>query len=368
MAQISGGNSLGIRMDLVKIADLFDGDVITRSSSQLRIDIGSGYIESFTGTGFSFNSNGAPVAGTITGISETLNGAVSFTVTGLSTSAAQFYSFVPANDTQLALNLLFIGDDDMHGTALPDAMSGYAGHDNLFGGNGADTLLGGPGNDHIYGQSPNGGSDGNDILVGEGGSDYLQGNAGNDSIDGGDGSDRLQGGRDDDVLVGGTGNDSINGNLGNDSISGDADSDFLRGGQGNDTISGGSGNDQIQGDLGVDRLTGGSGADSFVFGGAAALFAGASADVVTDFQDGIDVLKVGYLPLVVLTGSSANFANAATLAQQLFDGHIGTSEAAAIKVGSDTFLFYSSNNGGSADSAVQLSGIDNSAITVADFA
>jgi len=366
MAQVSGG-SVAIRMDQLSVGDLVDGDVLSKSSTQLRINLGDGYIDTFTGTGFSFNSNNEPTSGTITGISETLNGNVAFAVTGLSTSATQFFSFVASNDSAGALNLVFSGNDDMQGTAQNDLLVGFAGHDNIFGGDGADSLDGGSGNDHLYGQSANGGNDGNDLIFGGDGADYLQGNAGNDSLDGGAGSDRIQGGRDNDSIRGGTGNDSINGNLGNDTIDGGAENDSLRGGQGNDSILGGDGNDHIQGDLGADSLSGGAGTDIFIFGGGSAVFAGSTADVVTDFQDGVDVLSIGYAPAAVLTGSAASFSAAATSAQQLFDGHAGTSEVAAIKVGSDTYIFYSSNNGATADSAAQLTGIDNSAIAAADF-
>jgi len=260
------------------------------------------------------------------------------------------------------------GDDYLFAEDGADSLAGDDGNDNAFGGPGADTIHGGNGNDHLYGQSASGGSDAADVLNGGDGSDYLQGNAGNDSLDGGAGSDRIQGGRDDDRIVGGDGNDTINGNLGNDNINAGTGNDFARGGQGNDTIFGGDGNDQLQGDLGVDQLSGGRGADIFSFGGNSALFAAAAADVITDFEDGVDMLKLGYTPQAILKGLAGSFSAAPTSAQSLFDGRVGDGEVAAIKVGSDTFLFYSSNGGASADSAVRIVGIDNALIAMADFA
>ena len=260
------------------------------------------------------------------------------------------------------------GDDMLSAGAGDDQLIGGTGHDALFGGNGADTLDGGDGNDHLFGQSANGGADAADSLSGGDGSDYLQGNAGNDTLDGGEGSDRINGGANDDLIRGGNGNDTVNGNLGSDIVDGGAGNDSLRGGQGNDSISGGDGNDVVMGDLGVDTLSGGAGVDLFLFGGNAAAFAGAAADRITDFQDGTDHIGVGYAVAVVLTGAAQqDFNAAAILAQQLFDGRAGTGEVAAIQVGADTYLFYSSNNLTAADSAVQLVGVGPTSISTADF-
>lgn len=258
------------------------------------------------------------------------------------------------------------GNDTLTGSTGNDTLAGGTGHDNLFGLEGADTLTGGDGNDHLYGQSASGGDDSADSLNGGGGGDYLQGNAGNDTLDGGDGSDRIQGGRDNDTIQGGEGSDTVNGNLGNDTIDGGIGNDSLRGGQGNDSILGGTGNDILSGDLGTDTLTGGTGSDLFQFGGQASLVA--SPDRISDLTDGSDRLSVGYTPLAVLTGAAqSSLSAAATLAQQLFDGAVGNQEVAAIGVGADSYLFYSSNGGATADSAVLLAGVSASAITLADF-
>ncbi|WP_340316599.1 hypothetical protein [Rhizorhabdus argentea] len=241
----------------------------------------------------------------------------------------------------------------------------------LIGLGGADVLTGGGGNDHLFGQSASGGVDGADSLDAGDGSDYLQGNAGNDTLDGGLGSDRINGGANDDVIRGGSdnGNDTINGNLGNDAIDGGAGNDSLRGGQGHDSILGGDGNDVLSGDLGVDTVAGGAGSDLFLFGGNASLFNGAAPDQISDFQDGSDRLSVGYSVQALLVGpEQSSFASAATAAQLLFDGRVGTGgEVAAIRVGNDTYLFYSSNNGAVVDSAVQLVGLGSTALSMADF-
>lgn len=262
------------------------------------------------------------------------------------------------------------GNDTLDGGGEADTLSGGAGHDALLGGDGMDILSGDDGNDHLFGQSPNGGLDGADSLEGGAGSDYLQGNAGNDTLDGGLGSDRINGGANDDLIRGGNdnGSDTINGNLGNDTIEGGAGNDSLRGGQGDDSILGGDGNDLLYGDRGADTLSGGAGVDFFLFGDSSALFNGPGADVVADFEDGIDRLQVSHAILAVLTGvAQTSFAAAATMAQNMFDGHAGNGEAAAIMVGGDTYIFYSNDNGQAVDSAIRLVGIDVQSIGSTDF-
>jgi serralysin len=258
------------------------------------------------------------------------------------------------------------GNDFLLGEDGADSLSGDDGHDNVFGGSGSDTLSGGAGNDHIYGQSANGGTDSPDLLNGGDGSDYLQGNAGNDTLDGGDGSDRVNGGGNDDSIFGSAGNDTINGNLGNDSIDGGTENDSVRGGQGADSLVGNSGNDVLSGDLGSDTLTGGLGSDIFQFSGAGS--STTAPDRITDFTDGQDRLGIGYLPATVLTGASQfSVSGASSLAQQLFNGNAGTSEVAAIAIGSDTYIFYSSNGGATVDSAIQIIGVSPSIVTTTDF-
>ena len=77
------------------------------------------------------------------------------------------------------------------------------------------------------------------------------------------------------------------GNTGNDSLVGGAGSDTIFGGQGEDTILGGAGNDILSGDGGFDTLTGGGGADEFIMQSS-----GADRDLITDFQPGVDKLRL----------------------------------------------------------------------------
>ncbi|WP_162256510.1 M10 family metallopeptidase C-terminal domain-containing protein [Sphingomonas sp. Root710] len=258
------------------------------------------------------------------------------------------------------------GDDDIYGNEVANRLEAGAGHDVVMGYEGGDTILGGDGNDHLYGRAPTGGDDGADSISGGDGSDYLQGNAGNDSLDGGAGSDRVNGGNNDDDMLGGTGNDTMNGNIGADRIDGGEGNDSLRGGQGGDSISGGAGDDILSGDLGADTLNGGLGSDVFTFSGAGSPTA--TPDRTADFTDGTDHIALGFAPLAILTGAAqASASLAAATAQQLFDGHAGNSEVAALMVGGDTYLFYAANGGATVDSAILLAGINAQLFSAADF-
>ncbi len=255
-------------------------------------------------------------------------------------------------------------DDDIYGNEVGNRLEAGGGHDIVWGDEGADTIIGGSGNDHLYGQSPSGGSDGADSISGGDGSDYLQGNAGGDTLDGGDGSDRINGGGADDSIFGMAGNDTINGNLGADMISGGEGNDSLRGGQGGDSISGDAGNDTVSGDLGADTLSGGEGIDLFTFSGAGS--ATSQPDRIADFQSGTDRLAIGFRPSAILTGTAQTSPEqAASAAQQLFDGRAGDGELAVIPIGTDSYLFYASGGGGTVDSAIILAGT--TTLALSDF-
>lgn len=117
------------------------------------------------------------------------------------------------------------------------------------------------------------------------------------------GGDTINGIQIDEVISAGRGNDTVSGSRGNDQIYGDADDDRLFGQTGNDTLHGGTGADQLYGGVGNDMLRGGAGTD-LIDGGAGrnTLFGGADADVfrftqastarITDFEDGIDRLRI----------------------------------------------------------------------------
>ena len=157
-----------------------------------------------------------------------------------------------------------------------------------------------------------GGSEGADVLYASLDSQSIDGFGGDDQIFGNGGKNRLEGGAQDDLIRGGGGKDFLTGGSGADILYGDAGRDTLDGGSGMklDLLYGGAGSDKLifndgnskmYGQAGNDRFeflglngmaeaTGGSGKDTFEF-----LSAFRSADglvTITDFQTGIDTLKI----------------------------------------------------------------------------
>ena len=105
----------------------------------------------------------------------------------------------------------------------------------------------------------------------------ILGRRGNETITGSQGDDRIDGRGGDDTVQGGPGDDTLRGGSGDDMLDGGIDDDILLGKTGNDTLRDG---------VGEDRLTGGADADNFV------LVADGDRDVVTDFELGVDTLRL----------------------------------------------------------------------------
>ena len=101
----------------------------------------------------------------------------------------------------------------------------------------------------------------------------------------------LAGSRSDDVLYGTMGDDQLYGYRGEDHLIGGAGDDKLIGGAGHDRLDGGTGADLIDGEAGNDVLTGGKGADIFIFHRPDA--GTRHADSVTDFELGVDKIRIG---------------------------------------------------------------------------
>jgi len=376
---LTAGANFQIDTDQFNVSGLLSGSTSNRSSTAFDVNVGSGYVEHYTGTGLTYDSSYHLVSGTITGLSETYFGDTVFAMTSLNIDAASWVQWVQNGDNAAAIAAIFGGNDSITGSLGDDRLNGREGHDIILGNAGSDTIIGGEGNEHLYGQSPGGGTDSGDSISGGAGSDYIQGNAGNDTLDGGDGTDRINGGKDQDLISLGIGNDSANGNLGNDTIDGGDGNDSLRGGRDDDVLTGGNGDDFLQGDLGndtvtggvgFDTLTGGDGTDTFRFSGNDALYMSGTThtDVITDYTDGSDKIALGFTVNAVLTGSAqSSLAAGMTYAQQLLDGHGGTGEVAAIQIGTDNYLFYSSNGGATVDSVIDVKAAATSAFDTSDF-
>jgi Ca2+-binding RTX toxin-like protein len=199
------------------------------------------------------------------------------------------------NDTLLGE----MGNDTLIGGTRDPNAGDPQGKDWLFGGSGDDSLYGNQGDDSVSGGDGNDtvrGGQNNDLVAGDAGNDLVLGDKGNDTLCGGEGNDTLIGSNDSNILLpalseqdnlcGGAGNDYLFGNEGNDTINGGDGNDSLYGGKNNDTLYGSAGNDWLWGDLGNDWMAGGSGTDVFV------LVTGAGNNIIADFQDGIDRMKL----------------------------------------------------------------------------
>jgi Ca2+-binding RTX toxin-like protein len=109
-----------------------------------------------------------------------------------------------------------------------DQLTGNANNNEISGGLGNDSIDGNAGNDQLFGDA------GNDVITGGDQYDVLLGGAGDDKLDGGANDDFLFGGIGNDVLVGGGGTDRLNGGEGADTLDGRSGPDVFSGGNGND--------------------------------------------------------------------------------------------------------------------------------------
>ena len=149
----------------------------------------------------------------------------------------------------------------IQGTNGNDKMVGTAEDDIFFSTFGADTMEGGAGVDTAsYWASPEGVKV--SLATGRGSGGHAEG----------------------DTLIS---IENLFGSEYRDYLFGNNDANTIDGNGGNDYISAGGGNDVLIGDAGNDTLAGGSGADTFVF---EFNYSSTGADVITDFQVGVDVL------------------------------------------------------------------------------
>ena len=213
------------------------------------------------------------------------------------------------------------GDDVVHAkdSDAPDDIDMGAGDDFLIIDSDAnDTSLdGGSGSDWLAFRTVNWGASSAKTYT------LNSGNASNfENLLGSDNDDTLSGDANANIIVGSAGADTINGNDGNDTLWGDCktsactnliaqnSSSYSIGSGGNDTLNGGAGDDTLYGEDGDDTLDGGAGADTLTGGAGIDVFTikandgGASisgADVVTDFDDGTDLIGMSGLEYTQLT-------------------------------------------------------------------
>jgi Ca2+-binding RTX toxin-like protein len=259
------------------LSDIATGTVTASSATEVDVT-GSGgrFVYQIIGTGFTtFDTNGFPTDGTVTGLVEDVPTKTPLTISGISISASDFMGFVNSNDATGLETAIFSGNDSFLGKAGDDVLLGFAGNDifNLTKG-GNDTANGGDGNDTF-----------------NFGATFTAA----DSVDGGTGTDKVTLGGDYsagvtfgaatmvnvEMLVLAAGNNynlTLNATTNTTgqslnitastltaantiTIDGSATSGSLRivGGDGNDTLTGGTGTNTLQGGNGNDTYFAGTG-------------------------------------------------------------------------------------------------------------
>jgi Ca2+-binding RTX toxin-like protein len=225
------------------------------------------------------------------------------------------------------------GYDRIKGGGGDDVIDGGAGADRIDGGAGADAMAGGDGADAVYytragaaainlATGIHGGSAAGDSFASI--EKFFGSNAEGDTMTAGAGAISFNGQGGDDLLLGGDGNDR------------------LTGGAGRDCLLGGAGRDTLEGGADQDIMTGGAGGDVFLY--ARADF---GRDMIRDFQDGLDLLKVSSAVAdsfddFVLFGNGTNYV---TMAVQMGEPlgviilHSGSDDI-PITITAADFLFY----------------------------
>ena len=302
MARLTGGPINIVNLDAQNIDNWLDGAISEQSPTQFVATPAANFRLEYTGVGLTYDANGIPLSGTITGIRVLQFATLWMQFDDIAISVPAYRGFVADNDAEQFFAVVFSGDDIMSramSSILLDQFNGYGGNDSINGNDGNDTLFGGTGNDS---------------LVGNFGADKLFGGAGNDSYFVGDPEDIIDetgGSGIDTVIVRGSNFslfDSGRGNIenvrieaiglsvvfGNDlanRITGNGEQNELYGFGSNDTIDGSDGNDTLLGNLGADKLSGGEGTDSLIGGFGNDTLLGGAGDDYYAIEDGDSVVE-----------------------------------------------------------------------------
>jgi len=303
MAKLTVAGNFSFDQTIFDFSNLFYGSTYSRSSTVFRVNYADGTADEFRGTGFKYDADGVPYAGTVASYGGTYNGANLFIFESISVSAS---SIVAAADTWS------LSDD---AAVIANALRG---NDTLTGGNLADILMG---------------YDGNDTLNGGRGDDDLYGDAGNDTIIGGKGADWIYGGAGTDTASYATADQGVHASLVDPSsntsdAAGDAYfdvedllgsrfNDVLTGNAGGNVLKGGEGNDTLVGGASGDRLDGGNGSDTASYATAAA---GVSASLVAPASNTGDAKGDTYISIEHLSGSRFNDVLAGDAAANVLTG------------------------------------------------
>lgn len=173
MVKVMVNRTAGLDMGDIDMSVLFEGIRYTGSSAVYTISYDDGFRDQFRGSGFRYDSNATPIAGTVTTYIGYKNSTQLVLVEGMSVAATAIVKAASTSslaDDRALINKILAGADVINGGNLQDDVGGRGGNDTVNG------------------------NGGNDILSGDGGHDGLNGGAGADRLTGGAGADKLTGG------------------------------------------------------------------------------------------------------------------------------------------------------------------------------
>jgi Ca2+-binding RTX toxin-like protein len=150
MARLTWNATRGFDYRDIDFSLLFDGDNTIATSQRYTLDYGVGDRDEFRGSGFTYDLNGYPVGGLITGYAAyegwsriaSLDG-VKISVPSLVKAASTF----SAGDDRALIKSALSGNDAITGGLWADRLEGFAGNDKITGRLDADKLYGGAGAD-----------------------------------------------------------------------------------------------------------------------------------------------------------------------------------------------------------------------------
>lgn len=199
MATVTIGSYLGVNMDGLNVSNLANATSYTYDGTHATYYLPGNDVVTFYGS-VTYDAYGWP-HGTITGMTETVNGQLGYSVEGLSTDAYTAFYYAYYGQDSSFKSLLFGQTDTFIGGPFNDVLRLYGGDDWASGGGGGDLISASIGDDTLSGD------DGNDALYGEDGADILYGGAGANYLYGGNGADMLFSEGHGDVLYGQGGGD-----------------------------------------------------------------------------------------------------------------------------------------------------------------
>lgn len=302
--RISVADMHGLDMREFNFSSLFYADSYYRSSTVFTADY-SPWADQFRGSGFKYNSDGVPIAGTATSYAILYNASQMVLVTGIAIAATKIveaaWTDSVSDDFSIIRNAL-AGNDVINGGEFSNYLRGYDGNDVISGGQYDDKLFG---------------EDGNDTLHGASNVDWLYGGDGNDVLNGGSYGDYLYGGTGTDTVSYSGASEGVTASLANaaantqdasgdryssiENLTGTSYADRLEGNSSANVLTGGNGNDTLAGRGGADKLSGGSGSDTASYSGASA---GVIASLTAPSGNTNDAAGDTYSSVENLTGTS----------------------------------------------------------------